>query len=84
MSTNVNKAGKTYALVEFINKSKKECAVVPLIWLVEDLKISYWPKTKTEQAFEKLVLDNAPYDSTWEKCKTHRILKASGINLNIK
>ncbi|XP_071574726.1 uncharacterized protein [Temnothorax nylanderi] len=77
MSTNINKASKTYALVEFINGGKKECAVVPLIWLIEDLKICYWPKTKTEQAFEKLVLDHVPYDSTWYKCKTHRILKTS-------
>jgi len=84
MSTNISKAGKAYALVEFINKSKKESAIVPLIWLLEDLKNCYWPKTKTEQAFEKLVLDNAPYDSTWEKYKTHRILKTSGMNLHIK
>jgi hypothetical protein len=84
MSTNSNKTSKMYALIEFINGGKKECAIVPLIWFIEDLKICYWPKTKTEQAFQKLVSDNVPYDSTWYKYKIHRILKTSGMYLDIK
>lgn len=79
MSLNANNT-KTYALVEFLNGKKKECAVVPLIWLIDDRKKCYWPKIKSQQLFDKLVLDNAPYDATWLKYNIHRVLKISGKN----
>jgi len=73
MSRNVNNK-KVYALAEFLNGKKKECAVVPLIWLIDDQKRCYWPRTRSQKVFNKLVLDNEPYDATW-KCQVHRILK---------
>jgi len=79
MSRNVNNK-KAYVLAEFLNSKKKECAVVPLIWLIDDRKRCYWPRTRSQKVFDKLVLDNEPYDATWMKCKVHRVLKVSGKN----
>ena len=76
MSQNVN-SNKTYALVEFLNGKKKECAVVPLIWLIDERQKCYWPRTKSQEVFDKLVLNNDPYDATWIKYKIHRVLKIS-------
>lgn len=77
MSQNI-KNKKTYSLVEFLNGKKKECAVVPLIWLIDNRRKCYWPKTKSQEVFDKLVLDNEPYDATWMQYKIHRVLKVSG------
>lgn len=78
MSLNVNNK-KTYSLMEFLNGKKKECAVVLLIWLIDNRRKCYWPKTKSQEVFDKLVLDNEPYDSTWMKYKIHRVLKVLGM-----
>ena len=67
-----------WALLEFFENQKRECAVVPLIWLVNDRKSCYWPRMKTPQAFIKLAKEKFPYQRTWLMYPVYRVLNVHG------
>ncbi|XP_068993186.1 uncharacterized protein [Neodiprion pinetum] len=63
-----------YAIVEFVVGEKRECALVPVLWLVDNNTICYWPRTKNEEHFLKLVKSKAIYQKTWPKYPVHNVL----------
>jgi hypothetical protein len=67
---------KTYAVVEF--ESTRECAVVPVLWIVQNGTQCYWPRTKTEEAFHKLLAEVAPYQKSWRLFPVRRVLYTNG------
>lgn len=68
-----------YAVVQFLNKTRKECAVVPLIWITDNNSICYWPNTKSDVKFKALVKSNAVYQSSWKKFNVNAVLHTEGI-----
>lgn len=72
-------AMSVYAVVQFLNKTQKECAVVPLIWLTDNNSICYWPNTKSDIKFKALVKSNAVYQSSWKKFDINAVLHTEGI-----
>ncbi|XP_046410899.1 uncharacterized protein [Neodiprion pinetum] len=63
-----------YAVIEFLVGEDRECALVPVLWLVENNTQCYWPRTKTEDHFTKLVKSKAAYEKTWPKFAIHKVL----------
>nr|XP_046491125.1 uncharacterized protein LOC124223328 [Neodiprion pinetum]XP_046491127.1 uncharacterized protein LOC124223328 [Neodiprion pinetum] len=63
-----------YAIVEFVVGEKRECALVPVLWLVDNNTICYWPRTKNEEHFLKLVKSKAIYQKTWPEYPVHNVL----------
>lgn len=68
-----------YCVIEFDN-GKKECSVVPLLWLTEDEKVCLWPQHITKQdVFEEYVTSKrTPAVSGWKKHKIRKIHQICG------
>ncbi|CAH0550199.1 unnamed protein product [Brassicogethes aeneus] len=60
-----------FAAIEF---EKKECAVVPLCWVIEDQTMCYWPKQTGLQVFTKMVKTMMQPKKSWNKFKIVEIL----------
>lgn len=70
-----------YAVVQFLNGTQKECAVIPLIWLTDNNSVCYWPNTKSDAKFKALVKSNAIYQSSWKKFDVNTVLHTEGIHI---
>lgn len=73
-----------YAVIEFLVGEDRECALVPVLWLVENNTQCYWPRTKTEDHFTKLVKSKAAYEKTWPKFAIHKVLHTGGDYWNVE
>lgn len=71
-----------YAVVEFrkvgLNGIKRECAVIPIIWLIENNTKCYWPSVKYEESFLHYVKTKKPYEKSWHKYQVYKILHTTG------
>lgn len=62
-----------FGIVQFENK-KKECCVVPLIWLHESQTKCYWPRTiKDDNMYKQLVTSLKRPLSNWGLHKIKKI-----------
>lgn len=72
-----------YAVVQFLNGAlQKECAVVPIIWLMDNNSICYWPNTKSDVK-KALVKSNAIYESSWKQFDVDTVLHTEGMYIII-
>ncbi|XP_044762459.1 uncharacterized protein LOC123319503 [Coccinella septempunctata] len=60
-----------FAIIEF---AKHKCAIIPMIWLIENKTKCYWPRTKSEELFNSLVLACSPPENSWALYDVDKIL----------
>lgn len=65
-----------FGIVEFEHRN---CAVVPLNWLIDDEKQCYWPRASSKQAFEKMVVTCKQAANSWPKYPVVKIFNVTGM-----
>lgn len=66
-----------FAVVQF-SGGRREYAIVPLSWLINDHKDCYWPKVKTPEVFKKLIQSSTLPEPEWPKHSLRRLIKIFG------
>jgi hypothetical protein len=69
-----------YSVIEFDNE-KRECCVVPILWLVEDQKFCLWLNVSKEDVFKEFVTLKKPPLPGWKKYKIKKIRQICGKRL---
>lgn len=67
-----------FAVIEFDNK-KRECSVIPLIWLTDDRKQCYWPKGIDDKQLQNYVNTLTPAEADWTLHPIRKIHYTAGI-----
>ncbi|CAH1107454.1 unnamed protein product [Psylliodes chrysocephalus] len=70
-----NFQAKMFAVVEFENR---DCALLPLAWLFDNQKKTYWPRVAREETFLKYVKNEKKPQSSWATFAVNKILFVTG------
>lgn len=64
-----------YAVVEF---PKRECAIIPLIWTINDQTKCYWPRNATNKILKEYVVKKKVPCLTWSTYNIDKVLFITG------